>query len=136
MASHQPLRVTPTSATPTNASSVDSSQIPRAVEQSVVTAAVNRTRRWLLGNQHADGYWCGELQGDSILESEYILLLAYLGQERSKIAAKAAAYLVDLQLPEGGWSLYPGGKLERHALSRPNRTIVSITGKAAAAEHR
>lgn len=112
MASHQPLRVTPTSATPTNASSVDSSQIPRAVEQSVVTAAVNRTRRWLLGNQHADGYWCGELQGDSILESEYILLLAYLGQERSKIAAKAAAYLVDLQLPEGGWSLYPGGKLE------------------------
>ena len=27
--------------------------------------------------QHADGHWVGELEGDTILESEYILLLAW-----------------------------------------------------------
>ena len=42
-----------------------------------------RTRDWLLDQQHADGYWVAELEGDTILESEYILLLAYLGRHRS-----------------------------------------------------
>ena len=32
--------------------------------------------------QRADGHWVGELQGDTILESEFILLLAFLGRER------------------------------------------------------
>ena len=31
--------------------------------------------------RHADGHWVGELEGDTILESEYILLLAFLGRE-------------------------------------------------------
>ena len=41
---------------------------------------IERTRDRLLSLQHNDGYWCAELQGDTILESEYILLLAFLGQ--------------------------------------------------------
>jgi squalene-hopene/tetraprenyl-beta-curcumene cyclase len=77
-----------------------------------VAAAVEQTREWLFARQHADGHWCGELEGDSILESEYILLLAWLGQEQSPIARKCAAYLVEKQLPAGGWNMYPGGKLE------------------------
>ena len=43
-----------------------------------VSEAVHATRDWLLARQHAEGYWCGELEGDSILESEYLLLLAWL----------------------------------------------------------
>ena len=31
--------------------------------------------------QHSDGHWCAELEGDSILESEYILMKFILGQE-------------------------------------------------------
>ncbi len=77
-----------------------------------VTGSIGLTRDWLLARQHADGHWCGELEGDSILESEYILLLAWLGQEQSPIAKKCAAYLVEKQLPTGGWAMYPGGKLE------------------------
>ena len=42
--------------------------------------AILRTRQWLLSEQHEPGYWVGELEGDTILESEYILLLAYLGR--------------------------------------------------------
>src|SRR5690606_28387733 len=74
--------------------------------------AIARTRQWLLGEQHEDGYWVGELEGDTILESEYILLLAYLGQEHTPRAKKAAQYLVEKQMPEGGWAMYPGGGIE------------------------
>jgi squalene-hopene/tetraprenyl-beta-curcumene cyclase len=77
-----------------------------------VTAGIESTRDWLLTRQHGDGHWCAELEGDTILESEYILLLAWLGQEQSSIAKKCAAYIVEKQLPTGGWSMYPGGKLE------------------------
>lgn len=74
--------------------------------------AVARTRDYLLSVQHEDGYWVGELEGDTILESEYILLLAYLGREHSDVARKAANYILKQQLPSGGWAIYTGGPLE------------------------
>jgi squalene-hopene/tetraprenyl-beta-curcumene cyclase len=77
-----------------------------------VGTAIGLSRDWLLDRQHADGHWCGELEGDSILESEYILLLAWLGRESSPIARKCAAYLVEKQLPTGGWAMYPGGRMD------------------------
>ena len=48
-------------------------------------AAQERTRTWLSARQHADGHWVGELEGDTILESESILLLAFLGRESESI---------------------------------------------------
>src|SRR5438128_12396915 len=77
-----------------------------------VDAAMGLTREWLLQQQRADGHWCGELEGDTILESEYILLLAWLGREQSSVARKCAAYLVEKQLPTGGWAMYPGARME------------------------
>ncbi len=53
--------------------------------------AILTARQWLLAAQHADGYWVGELEGDTILESEYILLLAYLGEHGSERAGKRPA---------------------------------------------
>ena len=35
----------------------------------------------LLSLQREDGHWCGELEGDSILQSEYLLMKWILGQE-------------------------------------------------------
>lgn len=75
-------------------------------------AALQQTRDWLLAQQHEEGFWLGELEGDTILESEYILLLAYLGQGQSEIARECAAYIRTQQLPTGGWAQYPGGPLE------------------------
>jgi len=74
--------------------------------------AIARTRRWLLDRQNDDGSWCAELEGDTILESETILMLAFLGREHTTIARRAAAYLVGKQLPDGGWSKFPGGGLD------------------------
>jgi len=74
--------------------------------------AAARTTGWLLERQHPDGHWCAELEGDTILESEYILLLAFLGREGSDLARRAARYLLEKQLPHGGWAMYPGGRPE------------------------
>src|SRR6201989_2335553 len=76
---------------------------------SPLQTAVDRARRCLLEQQRADGHWVGELQGDTILESEYILLMAFLGRERDAVCRKAARYLLDMQTTEGGWNNYPGG---------------------------
>src|SRR5262249_60414249 len=43
--------------------------------------AVTRARDCLLSRQAADGHWVGELQGDTILESEWVLLMAFLGRD-------------------------------------------------------
>lgn len=74
--------------------------------------AIVRTRDWLLAQQHADGHWVAELEGDTILESEYILLLAFLGEHSGETAHKAARYLLGQQLATGGWTTYPGGPVD------------------------
>ncbi len=77
-----------------------------------VRRAVGRTRQWLLAQQLPDGCWCAELEGDTILESETILLWAFLGCAESDDARRAAEYIRRRQLPEGGWAMYPGGAVE------------------------
>ncbi len=74
-----------------------------------VRSAIRRVQDFLLAAQAEDGHWCAELEGDSILESEYVLLMHYLGRTDEAKVGKAAAYLRKKQMPEGGWSQYPGG---------------------------
>lgn len=74
-----------------------------------VEAAWQKARDALLRLQNPKGYWVGELQGDSILESEYLLLKFILEQENDPELPKIANYLRNLQNPQGGWSLFPGG---------------------------
>ena len=134
MASHQRPRVKPGPATSTSAAAVEISRGTSALHLDEIRLAVDRTRRWLLDQQDADGYWCGELQGDLILESEYILLLAFLGRESSDEAQRAARYLVDQQLPGGGWSLYPDGELEISGSVKAYFAL-KVTGHDPASEH-
>ncbi len=95
----------PSSTTFHNRSQVESLTAP-------VGQAVRRTRQWLLDQQDEDGSWCAELEGDTILESETILTLAFLGRENTPLARRAAAHLVGKQLPDGGWAKFPGGSLD------------------------
>ncbi|HEY7423303.1 MAG TPA: prenyltransferase/squalene oxidase repeat-containing protein, partial [Gemmataceae bacterium] len=71
--------------------------------------AIDDAKRCLLAMQQADGHWVGELQGDTILESEYVLLMAFLGREDGEVCRKATRYILRQQMPEGGWNNYPGG---------------------------
>jgi squalene-hopene/tetraprenyl-beta-curcumene cyclase len=65
----------------------------------------------LFDQQHPDGYWCGELEGDSILQSEYILLKWIVEQEDDPRLPKIANYLRRQQRQsDGAWIQYPGAK--------------------------
>jgi squalene-hopene/tetraprenyl-beta-curcumene cyclase len=74
--------------------------------------AIEAAQAWLLAAQRPDGHWCGELEGDTILETEYVLLLHFLGRLGDPRTAKAACYVRRKQLAEGGWAIYPGGPPE------------------------
>jgi squalene-hopene/tetraprenyl-beta-curcumene cyclase len=74
-----------------------------------VESAIEAAQRYLLSIQHSDGHWCGELEGDTILESEYMLTLHLLGRIGEERARKAAEYLRQRQLTTGGWAIYEGG---------------------------
>jgi len=77
-----------------------------------VRQALASGREYLLSLQGDDGHWRGELEGDTILESEYILTMHFIGRTGEDRVRKAAKYLVERALPEGGWSTYPGGPPE------------------------
>lgn len=95
-----------------------------------VTAAADRGRAGLLARQQPDGHWVGELEGDTILESEYILLLAFLGRADDPKVRLAANYLLKQQLPDGGWANYPGGPAEV-SVSTKAYFALKIAGHAA-----
>jgi squalene-hopene/tetraprenyl-beta-curcumene cyclase len=77
--------------------------------------AIDRGADHLLGLQAEEGYWLGELEADSTLESDYIYYLYVLGKADPKRIAKLANYVRRIQLPDGGWSIYPGGPSELNA---------------------
>lgn len=74
--------------------------------------AIAATRQFFFDHQHPDGYWVAELEGDVSLESETVLLLAFLGEEESEPAGACAKSLVEKQLPDGGWGRYHGAEAD------------------------
>ena len=82
--------------------------------------AARRATEAVLARRDESGYWCAELTADSTLESDYILLELWLDppqggewrpRRRDRIE-KAARSILARQLPDGGFSIYPGGPAE------------------------
>lgn len=71
--------------------------------------AINRSQKYLVSQQHADGYWVGELEANTTLTSEYVFFRHLIGQVDHDREAKCVAHLLSEQLPDGGWALYYGG---------------------------
>src|ERR1700678_1168060 len=74
-----------------------------------VEVAVEAARKYLFSQQHEEGYWCGELEADTTLESDYILLHTLLGTGNQERFDKAARYILNHQNEDGGWSIYATG---------------------------
>ncbi len=74
-----------------------------------VQGAIARVRDHIFQNQHPEGYWCGELEADSMLEADYIFGHLLLGTGDPARLERALAELLRYQNEDGGWSIYPGG---------------------------
>src|SRR5437879_3378485 len=77
-----------------------------------VDHAIKRSQQWLLQRQTEAGYWVYELEADTTLTSEYLMLRRFLGLADAEKERKAVRYLLDAQLSEGGWPIYGGGPPE------------------------
>jgi squalene-hopene/tetraprenyl-beta-curcumene cyclase len=78
-------------------------------------STIERGANHLLSLQTEAGYWVGELEADTTLESDYIYYLFVLGKADPDRIEKLANYVRQRQLPDGGWSIYPGGPSELNA---------------------
>jgi len=73
-------------------------------------AAVTRATDALLAAQKPDGHWVYELEADSTIPAEYILLVHYLGETPNlELEQKIGRYLRRIQQQDGGWPLFTDG---------------------------
>ena len=80
-----------------------------------LTEAIDRGAKHLLSLQASEGYWVGELEADTTLESDYIFYLHILDKADPQRVGKLANYIRQRQLPDGGWNIYFGGPSELNA---------------------
>lgn len=99
-----------------------------------VDRTIEDARRHLFSIQKDDGHWVGELEGDTILESEYILAMHFLGRTHDSKVRKAANYIRSLQLAGGGWAIYPDGPPDVSA-SVKAYFVLKLVGDDPDAEH-
>src|SRR5437868_8872393 len=82
-----------------------------ALEASIASAT-----RALLGSRQPDGHWVFELEADSTIPAEYVLLSHYLGEPAdTALEAKIANYLRRVQGAHGGWPLVHDGDFDMSA---------------------
>ena len=74
-----------------------------------VESAILRSREFLLAQQHPEGFWCGELEADSMLEADYIFLHTLLESGDPGRLKRACTEMMRYQNSDGSWSIYPGG---------------------------
>src|SRR5690348_13622648 len=74
-----------------------------------VAVAVDASRKYLFSRQFDDGHWCGELEADTTLESDYILLHTLLGTGNQERFQKCCNFILRHQNEDGGWPIYIGG---------------------------
>jgi squalene-hopene/tetraprenyl-beta-curcumene cyclase len=74
-----------------------------------VSFGIEKARDYLFTQQHEDGYWCGELEADTTLESDYIAIHTLLGTGNPSRIQRAVPEIIRHQNADGGWPIYTGG---------------------------
>jgi len=74
-----------------------------------VSVGIEKARGYLFAQQHKDGYWCGELEADTTLESDYIAIHTLLGTGKRSRMERAVPEIIRHQNADGGWPIFAGG---------------------------
>src|SRR5258707_14563824 len=87
-----------------------------AVDPVALEAGIGSAIQGLLGYRQSDGHWVFELEADSTIPAEYVLLSHYLGEPVDTVLeAKIANYLRRVQGAHGGWPLVHDGAFDMSA---------------------
>ncbi len=74
-----------------------------------VSAGMEKACDYLFSRQHPEGYWCGELEADTTLESDYIIIHTLLGTGNRQRMERAVPEMIRHQNEDGGWPIYKDG---------------------------
>lgn len=74
--------------------------------------SIEKARDGIIKKQDPKGFWCYELEADSTIPSEYILMMHYLGEVDEPLQVKMTNYIRKRQQEGGGWPLYLGAKMD------------------------
>lgn len=73
-------------------------------------SSLQKGERFLLARQNPDkGYWVEELEADTTLTSEYVMLRRFLDLVDTERECKVVRHLIHTQLEDGGWPIFHGG---------------------------
>ncbi|MGZ4385321.1 MAG: squalene--hopene cyclase [Gaiellaceae bacterium] len=74
-----------------------------------VRLALARGREQLLGQQHPDGWWKGELETNVTIDAEDLFLRFYLGISTEAATSATARWIRSRQRDDGSWATFYGG---------------------------
>lgn len=106
-----------------------------ATGQPALSDSINAAVRALHALQKPDGHFVFELEADSTIPAEYILMRHYLGEPvDAALEAKIARYLRRIQSKDGGWPLFHEGASNISASVKAYYAL-KMTGDSADAAH-
>jgi squalene-hopene/tetraprenyl-beta-curcumene cyclase len=76
---------------------------------SIASTALERASEHLLGLQHADGWWQGELETNVTMDAEDVLLRHFLGILTEKQVTASGNWIRSQQRADGTWANFYGG---------------------------
>src|SRR5438093_1320088 len=106
----------------------------RSTHKTRLDESIEAAVSFLVSLQHQNGYWLGELEADTTLESDYIFYLHVIGRFNSARVARLAEYVRRRQLTNGGWNIFAGGPPEVNATVKAYFAL-KLAGDSPRAEH-
>src|SRR5206468_5737170 len=95
---------------------------------------LTRARDHLLGLQHADGWWQGELETNVTMDAEDLLLREFLGLHDDAVVATAGRWIRSRQRDDGTWANFYGGPADL-STTVESYVALKLAGDPADAEH-
>jgi len=74
-----------------------------------ISKAIAASRDHLFSRQEPEGWWCGELEADTTLVSDYVFMHTLLNSRDEERMTKCARQIRNCQNADGGWPIYEGG---------------------------
>jgi squalene-hopene/tetraprenyl-beta-curcumene cyclase len=81
----------------------------QAAVRDAAAEALSRAREHLLGRQHEEGWWQGELETNVTMDAEDLLLREFLGIRTEEQTQAAARWIAAKQRDDGTWANFYGG---------------------------